>query len=127
KLPPPPTRTAAGTHLPPTTPAQQTVAHIWRELLGHPAPGLDDNFFDLGGHSLLLVQAHARLRRLREDLRIVDLFRYPTLRALAEHLAGETADHTPREETEPDGLRAGRSRLKLRRRRLHDEPKGDAR
>ena len=50
---------------------------------------LDDNFLDLGGHSVLLVQAHARLRAgLRADLPIVALLQYPTVRSLARYLSG---------------------------------------
>jgi aryl carrier-like protein len=49
--------------------------------------GIHDNFFDLGGHSLLLIKIHARLRReVDSDLAVVDLFRYPTIEALAASL-----------------------------------------
>ncbi|MFF5209079.1 phosphopantetheine-binding protein, partial [Streptosporangium sp. NPDC000396] len=106
---------------------QHTIAHIWHDLLNHPTPSLDDNFFDLGGHSLLLIQAHERLRALKSDLQVLDLFRYPTLRSLAAYLAGEahdapaaSAEDTPQLEER----RAGMSRLKQRRRRLSDESKG---
>ena len=51
--------------------------------------GLDENFFDLGGHSLLLLRAHARLREdLGRDLPIVSLLQFPTVRSLARHLSG---------------------------------------
>ena len=57
---------------------------------------MDDNFFDLGGHSLLLVQRAraAREDRLRPDLPVVALLQYPTVRSLARHLsgAGDTAN-----------------------------------
>jgi hypothetical protein len=47
-----------------------------------------DNFFDLGGHSLLMAQAHSRLQDLLgHEVPIVDLFRYPTVHLLAQHLA----------------------------------------
>ena len=47
-----------------------------------------DNFFDLGGHSLLTVKMRGELQRvLRRDVATVDLFRYPTISALAAHLA----------------------------------------
>jgi aryl carrier-like protein len=50
--------------------------------------GVEDNFFDLGGHSILLLQAHARLReRLANDLSVVALLQYPTIRSLARHLS----------------------------------------
>jgi acyl carrier protein len=49
--------------------------------------GVDDNFFDLGGHSLLVVQVRARLREtLGREVSIVDMFQYPTIRSIAAHL-----------------------------------------
>ena len=57
---------------------------IWRELLHVQEVGLQDNFFDLGGHSLLVIGAQTRLRdALGIDLPIVRLFQYPTISALA--------------------------------------------
>jgi len=54
--------------------------------------GVDDNFFDLGGHSLLLVQVQAKLRNVLErEIAIVEMFQYPTIRAMAIHLARATA------------------------------------
>jgi amino acid adenylation domain-containing protein len=83
----------------PRTPIERQITDIWRELLGVPQVGIDDNFFDLGGHSLLIVQVHERLAaRLDRDIRIVELFQYPTIRALAAHLggdAGRTASPDP--------------------------------
>jgi natural product biosynthesis luciferase-like monooxygenase protein len=60
------------------------IAAIWAELLGTPHVGVLDNFFDMGGHSLLAVQVHGRLRReLGLSVSITDLFRFPTVRSLA--------------------------------------------
>ena len=68
---------------------EETVAAIWRELFQVDRIGMDDNFFDLGGHSLLLVRAHERLLgEVRADLPIAALFQYPTARSLARYLSG---------------------------------------
>jgi acyl carrier protein len=76
----------------PLTPPQKTVARIWQELLHVEKVGLHDNFFDLGGHSLLVVQAQAKLREaLGIDLPVVRLFQYPTINALTNYLS-ERAD-----------------------------------
>ena len=76
----------------PRTETEARIAAIWRELFEAEAIGLDENFFDLGGHSLLLLRAHARLREdLGRDLPVVALLRFPTVRALARHLSGEEA------------------------------------
>ena len=44
------------------TPAQRRVADIWQEVLHMDRVGLHDNFFDIGGHSLLLIKVHAALK-----------------------------------------------------------------
>ena len=69
------------------------MAELWREVLGVDQVSRDDNFFDLGGHSLLLIQLHGKLQKLvRDDIRIVDLFRFPTVAELAEHVAGDSRE-----------------------------------
>lgn len=61
------------------------IAAIWTELSGRDRVGLDDNFFDIGGHSLLLGRMQARLRtQLQIDLPITEILRCPTVRSLAE-------------------------------------------
>ena len=73
----------------PRTPVERQIASIWQELLALDRIGVDDNFFDLGGHSLLLVRAHARLcDALDANLSVTDLFRFPTVRALSTYLGG---------------------------------------
>jgi len=65
------------------------IAALWQELLGRASVGVDDNFFDLGGHSLLVVRAHRQLAQAIDvPVALTDLFRFPTVRALAGHLAG---------------------------------------
>ena len=73
----------------PTTETEHAVASLWQDLFGVERVSLDANFFDLGGHSLLLLQAHSRLRAtLRPDLPVIALLQYPTIRTLARHLTG---------------------------------------
>ena len=69
---------------------ERTIAEVYRDLLRVGRVGLHDNFFDLGGHSLLIVRAHQRLREaLGKEIPVLDLFRFPTVAALARHLGGE--------------------------------------
>jgi acyl carrier protein len=71
----------------PRTSAEQTVADIWREVLGREKVGIHDNFFEVGGSSLLLVRIHARLREaLGREVTMVQLFRNPTVQSLARFL-----------------------------------------
>ncbi|MCL6299464.1 non-ribosomal peptide synthetase [Streptomyces kronopolitis] len=75
---------------PPRTPMERTVADVWAEVLGHPRIGVDDNFFDVGGHSMRLLAVQRRLAaRLERTVPIVDLYGHPTVAALARHL-GDT-------------------------------------
>ena len=82
----------------PASEIERVVAGVWQELFEVDEVGVEDNFFDLGGHSILLLQAHARLReRIADDVSVVALLQYPTIRALARHLsnaapAGEAVD-----------------------------------
>jgi aryl carrier-like protein len=74
----------------PRTSLEQTVASVWQSVLGRERVGIHDNFFAVGGNSLLLVQVHARLREaLGREVTMVQLFRHPTIQALARFLEGE--------------------------------------
>ncbi|MEQ1503707.1 MAG: amino acid adenylation domain-containing protein, partial [Myxococcota bacterium] len=72
----------------PRSALERDVARVWAEVLGLDQVGVTDNFFDLGGHSLLLSKLHARLdAELGLGLSLVDLFRFPTVAAQAAHAA----------------------------------------
>ena len=74
----------------PRSELERRIAGIWREVLGVEQVGIDDNFFDLGGHSLLLTRLRARLEaELEVELPIVKLFQHPTVSATARYLEGE--------------------------------------
>jgi hypothetical protein len=72
----------------PATPTERLVAAVWAEVLGLSGVGATDNFFDIGGHSLSILAVHGRLAGRYRPLHLVDLFRFPTVRALAAHLDG---------------------------------------
>ncbi|MYQ69416.1 MULTISPECIES: condensation domain-containing protein, partial [unclassified Streptomyces] len=75
---PAPDRTA------PRTPAEETLAALWQDVLHLDSVGVHDNFFALGGHSLLVTQLVARIRQvLRADVRLRDVFDAPTVADLA--------------------------------------------
>jgi len=72
---------------PPESHTEEAIANVWREVLRVPKVGIGDNFFDLGGHSLLAIQAMNMMREnLPYQITITDLFRFPTIRALASYL-----------------------------------------
>jgi len=77
----------------PSTEIEQTIADVWREVLNEDKVGINDNFFDLGGHSLLMVEANSKLRKLlNKDFSITDMFQYPTVSSLAEYLSKQDDD-----------------------------------
>ena len=72
----------------PSNEIENAIVQIWREVLQIDRVGTEDNFFDLGGHSLLAVKTHRRLCEvLPRRVSITDLFRFPTVRALAEYVS----------------------------------------
>ncbi|MCI0491094.1 MAG: phosphopantetheine-binding protein, partial [Blastocatellia bacterium] len=100
--------------VPPRTMIEQSIASVWQEMLGVDLVGVNDNFFDLGGNSLMMIQAHGKLRdALKRDLTVLDLFRYPTISALSDHLTkGEAQRSASRPEEDMTArLEAGKNRL----------------
>lgn len=75
-------------YIAPASDIEGQIAAIWARILGVSKVGGKDNFFALGGHSLLAVQAHREIRDSlgAAKLSITDIFRFPTLQALATHL-----------------------------------------
>jgi len=88
---------------------EETIATIWQRVLGLDRVGLYDNFFDLGGHSLLLAEVHERLgEALGREVAMVELFQHTTVDALARHLAGEAEQaRAGKGEGEGEGTTAG--------------------
>jgi len=69
------------------TALERTIAELWMRVLRIERVGLDDNFFDVGGDSLLLVAVHSNLQKqLQTEIAVTDLFEFTTVRTLAEHL-----------------------------------------
>jgi amino acid adenylation domain-containing protein/non-ribosomal peptide synthase protein (TIGR01720 family) len=73
--------------LPPQTEMERTIAGIWQGMFGVEQVSVEENLFDLGGNSLLLVQMHRRLREtLKMEFPLIALFQFPSVRELARHL-----------------------------------------
>jgi amino acid adenylation domain-containing protein len=78
---------AAESGVAPRTEIERYIAEVWREFLQIDKVSVEDNFFDLGGHSLMIVLICTRLAsRFNERIKLVDLFSYPTIAALAKYL-----------------------------------------
>jgi amino acid adenylation domain-containing protein len=71
----------------PRTEIERFIAEIWQEHLQVENIGVDDNFFDLGGHSMMILPIHERLAvRFGEQITVIDLFSYPSISTLAKYL-----------------------------------------
>jgi acyl carrier protein len=93
----------------PATELEERIAELWQRALRLEKVGLRDNFFDLGGHSLLLLEVCMELQRsLGREIPIIEMFRYPTIGALAELLSPSGAAAV-----EPSADDRGRSRRGL--------------
>ena len=76
------------------TEIERAILDIWSDVLGTSQIGVGDNFFDLGGDSLLLARVHLQLRdKLKVDVPITDLFEFPTVRSLGRHLGKQSSAH----------------------------------
>ena len=74
----------------PRTDVEQLLRNIWHEVIGIERIGIHDNFFDLGGHSILLLKVQRKIReKFEHELPLVELFKYPTIHLLAERLKRE--------------------------------------
>ena len=97
----------------PLSPTERAIEGVWREVLGLETVGVADNFFDVGGNSLALTTVRSRLRTvLGRELRLVDLFVHPTVRALGEFVDGATVEH----DVDRIDLRVAKRRERSRRR-----------
>jgi amino acid adenylation domain-containing protein len=77
----------AATYEAPCSEVERVIATVWREVLQLEKVGIHDNFFDLGGHSLLIVQVHSKLRKnFNSNLSVVELFQNPTISTLAQYI-----------------------------------------
>jgi acyl carrier protein len=78
---------ARNDYVAPQTPLEHSLTQIWAELLRLDRVGVDDNFFDVGGHSLLMMELRSAVKqKLDRHLPIVDFFTYSTIRSFARHL-----------------------------------------
>ena len=93
---------------------ERQVLAVWQETLGRTSIGVDDNFFDIGGHSLLVVRMHRRLKEVLErPLALTELYRFPTIRSFADSLTSDVSSAAMQQSAD----RASRRRENLERRR----------
>ncbi len=85
---------------PPETLVEEILAEIWGDVLGLEQVSIHDNFFQLGGHSLLVTQILSRIHAMLDvTVSLLDFFEAPTIAQLAETVEGLLADLLETEET----------------------------
>jgi len=93
---------------------EATITRVWQEALGVERISVNDNFFDAGGHSLLMVQVHNKLSELFDKkIAIVEMFAKPTISGLAEYFS-ETNGHKPTFEKVMDRAARRRQAVSMR-------------
>ncbi|GET39922.1 SDR family NAD(P)-dependent oxidoreductase [Microseira wollei] len=93
----------AAAYAPPQSDLEKIIARVWQEVLHLEQVGVNQNFFELGGNSVLIVQVNSKLRAiLNKDLSIVSMFQHPTISSLAQYLNQKTEDSS--------ALKSGRNR-----------------
>ncbi|MDO8363240.1 MAG: LLM class flavin-dependent oxidoreductase [Actinomycetota bacterium] len=89
-LPPPSSARRRAAASAPGNDVERGIADVWSAVLDIEVVGADDNFFDIGGHSLLVVRLHRRLQEhLERSFPLTDLYRFPTVRSFATSLADD--------------------------------------
>ena len=112
---------ASVVYVAPENELETRIVGVWQQVLGLERVGTQDNFFDLGGHSLLVVKAHRELKGLSDvPIALTDLYRFPTIHSLVEHLTSD--DSGARIEESRD--RGARRRDALQQRRRRRGPRG---
>ena len=76
------------TYVAPQTELEQIIATVWQQVLHLEKVGVEDNFFAVGGHSLLMIQAQNKLREVVDrEVSMMEMFKYPTISSLAKYLS----------------------------------------
>jgi natural product biosynthesis luciferase-like monooxygenase protein len=94
---------------------QEIIVSVWQETLQIDKIGVNDNFFDLGGHSLLIVRVHQQLKaKVEKPISLTDLYRFPTIRTLTEFLNNDDVNASLKQSS--DRAQRRRERMGLRKR-----------
>jgi len=105
------------TYVEPKTGIEKAIAEIWKGVLKLDKVGINDNFFDLGGNSLNIIQVSSKLKEVvKRDVPVVTIFTYPTIQSLAGSLVKQ-ASYSPGVESinsRYEEREKGKDRLKKR-------------
>jgi acyl carrier protein len=104
----------------PKTETEQKIAKVWRRVLGIEQVGMHDDFFELGGDSLNIVQLNNELKQVfKKDIPVAVMFRYQNIHAFTGYLQQENGGQAGKSKTEDrsEEIKKSKDRLKARMRR----------
>lgn len=114
-------QTAGSIFIKPQSGIEKQIAGIWKDILAVDKVGLNDNFFDLGGHSLNVIQVQTKVKEnFDKEISIVDLFKYPTVKSFADYLINGNSvaeafeDKLKRSNMQRGNIAMQRERMKMR-------------
>ncbi len=113
-------QTLKAAYVAPQNDIEKALATIWQEVLELESVGVNDNFFDIGGDSLLITKVYNKIRKVLsnevQNLELVDLFKYPTIKILTKHLNQEEEKPSLQQQSAElkEELKQGKNRLKQR-------------
>ena len=99
-----PSSRARNKYVAPRAELERNLVKIWQQLLRVETVGVEDNFFDLGGHSLLLVRLVQEIQdSLGLEVVLMEMFEHPTVASLARHLSSKQTEvqHKQRRPSQP--------------------------
>ncbi|MEM7592462.1 MAG: amino acid adenylation domain-containing protein, partial [Cyanobacteria bacterium P01_A01_bin.83] len=107
-----------GNYVAPQNDVEETIAAVWQEVLNLEKIGVNDNFFEIGGNSLLITKIYSKLKNVLsnelEQISLVDLFKYSTIHSLAKHVTQSRVLPEVENSQMVEQLTAGKTRLKQR-------------
>jgi len=99
---------------------EETIARIWKDVLNLDKVGINNNFFEVGGNSLNLIEVEGQLKQVfnKIDIPFGSIFTYPTIRSFAQHIGQQNMneDFSSVEINWFDKVKEGRNKLKTKRR-----------
>ena len=109
---PDPNFSSSEEYVAPTTDTQTAICNIWQQVLGLDKVGITDDFFRIGGNSILAIQASHRMTKALEcEVKVADVFKHKSPSQLLAHSAGQTQINIPKTDTNPSALSFAQERL----------------
>jgi len=118
-LPDPDMLSTGKTFVRPGSETERKLAKIWLEVLKIEQAGIHDSFFDLGGHSLGIIQVQGKIKeQFNKDVTVVDIFKYPTISTLAKFLDEESNTEETIRKSQQRGARQREAATRMQQARM---------